>query len=59
MAFHQAYEGYWHQGVPHGYQRGFGPKDPKGRVTLKWVGRYLKGVRVGFWWKGKRLRYHL
>ena len=45
-------EGYWSKGVPHGFQREFGPKDLKCKNMLKAVGRYHRGMRRGFWWKG-------
>ncbi|TRY68905.1 hypothetical protein TCAL_03794 [Tigriopus californicus] len=45
-------EGYWDQGVPFGFQREFGSKEFYGRRTLKFCGRYFRGVRRGFCWKG-------
>ena len=46
-------EGYWSKGVPHGFQREFGPKDIKiSRKMLKFVGRYYRGIRRGFCWQG-------
>ncbi len=52
-------EGYWSRGVPHGFQREFGPRDvgstatgiTEGRI-LKFVGRCHRGIRRGFCWKG-------
>ena len=51
-------EGYWSKGVPHGFQREFGPKDinPNGvspiKNMLRFVGRYYRGIRRGFCWQG-------
>ena len=37
-------EGYWSKGVPHGFQREFGPSDIKrNKKMLKFVGRYYRG----------------
>jgi len=44
-------EGYYKDGVPHGFFREFGPRW-KGRPTLRMVGRHYKGVKRGIIWKG-------
>ena len=37
-------EGYWSKGVPHGFQREFGPSDiRRNKKMLKFVGRYYRG----------------
>ena len=43
---------YWKSGVPHGYQREFGPKDFDTKRLVGFVGRYFRGVRRGFCFKG-------
>ena len=45
-------EGYWKRGVPHGFQREFGATDYHDKRTPVFVGRYYRGVRRGFCWKG-------
>jgi histone-lysine N-methyltransferase SETD7 len=45
-------EGYWKYGVPHGFQREFGIKDFNDKVTMRFVGRYYRGLKRGFCWKG-------
>ena len=45
-------EGYWRHGVPHGFQREFGHPDFNGRRTMLFVGRYFRGLRSGFCWRG-------
>ena len=46
-------EGYYHHGVPHGFQREFGYKDSSSKnPPLKFVGRFYKGIARGFCWKG-------
>ena len=45
-------EGYWKRGVPHGFQREFGATDYHDKRTPRFVGRYYRGVRRGFCWKG-------
>ena len=38
-------EGYWSRGVPHGFQREFGPSDiRRNKKMLKFVGRYYRGA---------------
>jgi len=46
-------EGYFSKGVPHGFQREFGPSDiRRHKKMLKFVGRYYRGIRRGFCWQG-------
>lgn len=47
-------EGYWHHGVPHGFQREFGVKEftMAARHSLRFVGRFYRGVARGICWKG-------
>ena len=51
-------EGYWSKGVPHGFQREFGARDINSndmspdKNMLRFVGRYYRGIRRGFCWKG-------
>ena len=47
-------EGYYHLGVPHGFQREFGYKvESTGKnPPLHFVGRFYKGIPRGFCWKG-------
>lgn len=44
-------EGYYKDGVPHGFQREFGPKR-MGVANLRFVGRFYRGVLRGFCWWG-------
>lgn len=44
-------EGYYKDGVPHGFFREFGPRW-RGVPTLRMVGRYYKGILRGIVWKG-------
>jgi len=44
-------EGYYKDGIPHGYFREFGPRY-NGRHILRQMGRYYKGVLRGYTWKG-------
>ena len=45
-------EGYYSKGVPHGYQREFGYRENNGKRLVPFVGRYYRGVRRGFCWRG-------
>lgn len=48
-------EGYYHRGVAHGFQREFGIRETTTDKypLVRFVGRYFRGVRRGFCWKGK------
>ncbi len=43
-------EGYWSDGVAHGFQREFGPTREKKRLAF--VGRFHRGVRTAYCWQG-------
>ena len=47
-------EGYYHLGVPHGFQREFGYKMASSlkNPPLHFLGRFYRGVPRGFCWKG-------
>uniref|UniRef100_A0A0K2UHP2 SET domain-containing protein n=3 Tax=Lepeophtheirus salmonis TaxID=72036 RepID=A0A0K2UHP2_LEPSM len=47
-------EGYFHNGVPHGFQREFGINEKLllGKKSLVFFGRFYRGIRRGFCWKG-------
>ena len=47
-------EGYYHHGVPHGFQRIFGLKENSysSRPSFRFAGRYFRGIARGFCWQG-------